>query len=80
MTKQTPNMVKDVATVGAMMRQMRANKKVSARWVAGKMKISTVALSRIENGHVIPAFDSFFLFCKVLGYSIILHNGEETQH
>lgn len=78
MNNNSPTTVKDFKTIGRTMRRIRLKKKISARWVAEQVGISTTSLSRIENGHTFPAFENFINLCKALDIAIILQESEKA--
>ncbi len=72
MKQQKHLTVKDAKKVGALMRSIRQEKKVSATEVAEKMKISKASYSRIENGLKIPHLRNLIKFCNANDIEIVL--------
>ena len=60
----------DYKLIGSRLKTGRLMKKLTQEYVAEKANITTVYLSKIENGHVRPTIDVLSAICDTLQYDL----------
>ncbi|MBQ2679760.1 MAG: helix-turn-helix transcriptional regulator [Firmicutes bacterium] len=60
----------DYKLIGSRIKSGRIMKGLTQEYVAEKAKITTVYLSKIENGHVRPTIDVLDSICETLNYDL----------
>lgn len=72
----------DYKLIGARIKKMRINSKMTQEYVSEKAGITTVYLSKIENGKVKPTIDTLANICDIINCdigSVLLNSVSESD-